>query len=117
MPVEDSRAVLQHVQDLEDDELEHGARESEVDAEDDLDEDVAQLVVFEQLLDEEDPADDEEHQLGAQHCHRITEKSHFGSFASVTDPSIQKAAHKESQSTIKIVLSHFKGQSLLRVGL
>jgi hypothetical protein len=36
--VEDSGTVFQHVQDLKDDQLEHGARQGEVDAEDELNE-------------------------------------------------------------------------------
>ena len=76
VPVEDPGADLQNVQDLEDDQLEHGAREGEVDAEDELDEDVSELVIFEQLFDEENPTDHEEHELGGQHRHRIHQQPH-----------------------------------------
>ncbi len=77
VPVEDPWADLQNVQDLKDDQLEHGAREGEVDAEDELDEDVSELIVFEQLFHEKDPTNHEEHQLGGQHRQGIGQQSHL----------------------------------------
>ena len=63
---------------FKDDEFEHGAGEGEVDAEDQLDEAVVELVVSEQHLDEEDPADQEEDHLAGEHDHCVPQQLHGG---------------------------------------
>ena len=69
-------SLLEVVNDLEDDELEHGAGEGEVGAEDELDELVAELVVGEELLDEEDPAHAEEDGLREQDHQGVLQETH-----------------------------------------
>ena len=66
IPPEVSRPNVEEVDDLKDDQLKHGAGEAEVDAEDELDNPMVELVVFEEHLDEEDPAEEEETKLTRQ---------------------------------------------------
>jgi len=72
--MEEPRAPVQVVHDLEDDELEKCARQAEVDAEDHLDDSLAQLVVSKELLDEKNPANEEEDSLGGQHDGRVAQQ-------------------------------------------
>ena len=44
--MKDPRTNFQHVNDLKDDELEHGARQGEVNTENELDKIVPQLIIF-----------------------------------------------------------------------
>ena len=61
--MEDSTGRFKHVQNFEDDELEHGAGKGEVNAENELDKTVSKLIIFEEFFHEKDPADDEKNQL------------------------------------------------------
>ena len=63
VPVKVATANIQYVGDLEDDELEHCAGEGKVDAKDELNDIVVELVVPEQHLDEKYPTDEEEDDL------------------------------------------------------
>ena len=76
VPPEVSRPNVEEVDDFKDDQLEHGAGEAEVDAEDELDDPVVQLVVFEEHLDKEDPAKEEETKLTRQNHNRVVEQFH-----------------------------------------
>ena len=66
VPPEVSRPNVEEVDNLEDDQLKHGAGEAEVDAEDELDHPVVELVVLEEHLDKEDPSKEEESKLTCQ---------------------------------------------------
>ena len=67
VPPEVPRTDVKKVNNLEDDQLEHGAGEAEVDAEDELDRSVMELIVFKEHLDKEDPAKEEKGKLAGQH--------------------------------------------------
>ena len=69
---------IEKADNFKDDEFEHCAGEGEVDAEDQLDEAVVELVVSEQHLDEEDPADQEEDHLAGEHDHSVPQQLHGG---------------------------------------
>ena len=78
VPPEVARPNVEEVNDLEYDQLEHGAGEAEVDAEDELDHPVVELVVFEEHLNEEDPAKEEESKLTCQDHYWVVEQLHYG---------------------------------------
>ena len=56
--------------------LEHGAGEAEVDTEDELDGAVVELVILEEHLHEEDPAEEKEEQLAGDDDDRVSDKLH-----------------------------------------
>ena len=64
--------LVQKADNLKDDEFKHGAGEGEVDAEDELDQDVMEFIVSEEHLDKEDPTNHEEDNLAGQHYQGVT---------------------------------------------
>ena len=76
VPPEVAGVDVEKVDNLEDDQLEHGAGEAEIDTEDELDDPVVELVVLEEHLDEEDPAGEEEDELADDDDDGVVDELH-----------------------------------------
>ena len=70
-------ALFEAVHHLKDDELKHGAGESQIGTEYKLHRTMTELVVAKQLLNEEDPADNKEDDLAGHHHHAVPKQAHF----------------------------------------
>ena len=75
--MEIARALLQTINNFEEDELEHGAGKCKVGAKHELHRPVTKLVVAEKLLHEEDPPNDEEDHLRRHNHHAVPKETHF----------------------------------------